>query len=262
MDGINIPIKIHVARSEDILYTAVIGNDVFHFVHMTIGKDGARVKDKETQADDSEDNKDLDVSHLELDKANRIIDLIEQYSPKNQESFPVQMKIVLKDDTPLSHIPRSLPIADQVVVDNQADEWLRESIVKESLNKRDMPVRVWRWALCLKEFDYEIEYSSGIQMLLKKYRDLKVFIEEDVVSELTDKRTSERLGAKWNILILQENRKSFRRKRIAVRSYKIGDLRKLPIHGCYEVGKVGESEESNKTATVAEYMKSWPHCAV
>ena len=118
-----------------------------------------------------------------------------------------------------------------------------------------MAVRVSRSALCLKEFDYEIEYSSGIQMLLKKYRDLKVFIEEDVVSELTDKRTSERLGAKGNFLILQENRKSFRRKRIAVRSYKIGDLRKLLLHGCYEVGKIGESEGSNKTTTVAECMK-------
>ena len=46
---------------------------------------------------DIENDKDLDVSHLESDKANRIIDLIEQYSPKKQESFPVQMKIVLKD---------------------------------------------------------------------------------------------------------------------------------------------------------------------
>ena len=52
------------------------------------------------------------------------------------------------------------------------------------------------------------------------------------------------------------------RRRVAVRSYKISDLRKLVIHGCYEVGKVGESEESNKTTTVAEYMKPWSHYAV
>ena len=112
LDAINIPIQIHVARSEHILYPAIIGIDVFHFVHMTIGKDGARFKDKETQADDgetiksdnkiddfnneitqimnmqidTESNKDLDVSHLESDKANRIADLIEQYSPKKELS--------------------------------------------------------------------------------------------------------------------------------------------------------------------------------
>ena len=73
------------------------------------------------------------------------------------------MKIVLKDDTPISHRPKRLPIPDQVVVDNQVDEWLREGIVKESFPEysspveRDIPVRVSRWPLCLKEFDYEIE---------------------------------------------------------------------------------------------------------
>ena len=82
--------------------------------------------------------------------------------------------------------------------------------MKESLNKMDMAVRVSRWALCLKEFDYEIVYRSDIKMLHKEYRDLKEFIEEDVVSELTDKRSSERLCAKGNILILQESRESFR----------------------------------------------------
>ena len=129
LDRINIPIRMHVARTEDILYPAIIGNDVFHFVHMSIGKDGAHFKKIETQTDDVEtnkpdikvddfnnavrqimnmqididDNKDLVVSHLESDKANKIIDLIEQYSPKKQESFPVEVKIVLKDDTPISH---------------------------------------------------------------------------------------------------------------------------------------------------------------
>ena len=110
---------MHVARTED----------VFHFVHMSIGKDGAHFKKIEIQTDDVktnkpdikvddfnnavrqimnmqidiDDNKDLVVSHLESDKANKIIDLIEQYSPKKQESFTVEMKIVLKDDTPISH---------------------------------------------------------------------------------------------------------------------------------------------------------------
>ena len=73
------------------------------------------------------------------------------------------MKIVLKD-----HRSRRLPIPDQVVVDNQVDEWLRESILKESftmtLNKRDMAVRVSKWALCLQKFDYEIEHRSGAKM--------------------------------------------------------------------------------------------------
>ena len=36
---------------------------------------------------DIEDNKDVHVSHLESDKANRIIDLIEQNSPKNKRVF-------------------------------------------------------------------------------------------------------------------------------------------------------------------------------
>ena len=123
-------------------------------------------------------------------------------------------------------------------------------------------------------------------MRRKEYPDLKDIIEDDVVSELIEKRTSERLEAKRNILKLQdESRKSLDKKRIPERNYKIGDLvlikrtqygvglklnakilgpykvKKLLKHGRYEVEKVDESEGPNKTTTVAEYMKPWRHCA-
>ena len=46
--------------------------------------------------------------------------------------MPVEMKIVLKDETPVSRPPYRLAPKEKREVDDQVDEWLRKGIVRPS----------------------------------------------------------------------------------------------------------------------------------
>lgn len=50
------------------------------------------------------------------------------------------MKIILKDEIPVSHRPRRMAYIDQCTVDKQVQEWLSEGIVKRSNSEYSSPV--------------------------------------------------------------------------------------------------------------------------
>lgn len=187
LDGVVLPITFHVAKEGDILYSAVIGNDIFQYVDMVIAKDGATFTKKsvsnvnngsvESSSDNiakkpdddtacfeqsaknvesemeqdflkimgamvlgNNDSLELDFEGLSEEYKKLILSFVAQYEPKKPDFYPVKMKIVLADETPVSHRPRRLSIPDQEIVDRQVNEWLRDGIVKVSYSEFSSPV--------------------------------------------------------------------------------------------------------------------------
>lgn len=63
----------------------------------------------------------------------RIRQLIEKYEPQvPPEEVPIEMEIILKDETPISRYPRRLSPKENEEVSQQVDEWLRDGVIESS----------------------------------------------------------------------------------------------------------------------------------
>lgn len=74
------------------------------------------------------------------DAKNEVRKLVENYNPSKSKTTNVEMKIILKDETPIHCTPRRLPITERSIVDNQVEKWLREGIIEPSESEYSSPV--------------------------------------------------------------------------------------------------------------------------
>ena len=58
LDGVLIPVKFHVAREKDILYPAVLGNDILEHVNILINREGAKFSPKTSKTNVGKENQD------------------------------------------------------------------------------------------------------------------------------------------------------------------------------------------------------------
>lgn len=70
-------------------------------------------------------------------EANKCIDT---YHPVQVKEAPLELKIVLKDDVPVTHRPRRLSYVEQGVVERQIDEWLKDGIIQVSHSEYCSPL--------------------------------------------------------------------------------------------------------------------------
>lgn len=71
---------------------------------------------------------------------NDVENLIQSYKPGKTKEAPIQLKIILKDDKPVAFRPRRLAIKEQIEVDQQVKEWLKEGIIRPSTSDYAAPV--------------------------------------------------------------------------------------------------------------------------
>lgn len=169
LDRIPLRICFHVVRDVDTLYNGVIGNDVFEFVDVKMGKNGAtfccknqELSDDGIQTDEIalgseaadlqealqqmmavdtfDGNSEIDLAHLLKEDKERVLSLIKSYEPIKPDKSPVEMKIILTDDIPVFHRPRRLSYADQEKVNKQVQDWMVEGIIRNSVSEYASPV--------------------------------------------------------------------------------------------------------------------------
>ncbi|XP_037805898.1 uncharacterized protein LOC119599988 [Lucilia sericata] len=125
VDGVLVPIIFHVVRDQDILYTAIIGNDVLEFVNMTVSFKGVEFSLKSANPSPTEFRSDsiamqnvlkelseievvgqigdagyidqVDLCHLGHNEQKEIMRMLDDYRPVKPNTFPVKMKIILSD---------------------------------------------------------------------------------------------------------------------------------------------------------------------
>lgn len=69
-----------------------------------------------------------------------VIQCVQQYNPIQTKEAPIELRIVLKDDIPVAQRPRRISLAEQVIVENQVSEWLKDGIIRVSFSEYSSPL--------------------------------------------------------------------------------------------------------------------------
>lgn len=84
----------------------------------------------------NDETHDADLSNI-ADKTirNEIKELIKNYSPKSLIKCPIEMKIILTDDIPVTAKPRRLSPSERDDIERQVSEWKADNIIRESTSQ-------------------------------------------------------------------------------------------------------------------------------
>lgn len=74
----------------------------------------------------------IDLSHLNKANSEAVRTMIASYRPSKNCTSPVEMKILLTDDSPVYDRPRRMSYTDRCIVDQQVAQWLKEGVIKPS----------------------------------------------------------------------------------------------------------------------------------
>lgn len=165
-----------------------------------------------------------------------------------------------------------IPIITKLSIDNPMDWWKHINRVQQLLNSSGNR--------SIKTTPFEV--LMGKKMKLKDDLELRRLIEEELIDIYEEDRSAIRDEAKKNLLMIQEeNKKVFNRKRKAAKKYSIGDLVAIQRtqfgtgikvhpkflgpykitavkgHDRYDVEKIGNYEGPKCTSTAADHMKPW-----
>lgn len=69
-----------------------------------------------------------------------VLRCIRDYKPVQTKEAPIQLKIVLKDDIPVTQRPRRLSLMEQKIVEDQVQEWLDNNIIRVSYSEYSSPL--------------------------------------------------------------------------------------------------------------------------
>jgi len=172
IDGINLQVEFHIISDEDMAFEAILGRTLLDSVDMKITKNGTElVRRAESQVvtaqkryvqeqdrssctellaefgslcmitlEQTETKKDIELSHLPHSQRGIVKRMIDEYKPKRNIHCPVEMKIILTDESPVFQHPRRIPYTEQKVVDAQVQEWLEQNIIKPSTSEFASPI--------------------------------------------------------------------------------------------------------------------------
>ncbi|GFT06102.1 retrovirus-related Pol polyprotein from transposon 17.6 [Trichonephila clavipes] len=125
----------------------------------------------------------LDLRHVENRQIKKELEkLIQDYKPEKTASTDVTMRIILKDEEPVSQHPRRLAFTERQEVNKQIEEWLNEGIIRPSSAEYASPI------VMVKKKDGSsrmcIDYRKLNQKLVKDKFPLPII--EDVLDTLQE----------------------------------------------------------------------------
>jgi len=142
VDGGTYMIGMYTVPDNTISYDIVLGRSLFQTSatlqvspqSVTIVSAGVEAQLMAIEACEPE----LDVGNRTYEKT--IQQLVDSYCPKQYVTTPLKTVIVLTDEVPVYQRPRRLAPSEQVAVDEQIDEWLRDKIIRPSCSDYASPV--------------------------------------------------------------------------------------------------------------------------
>ncbi|XP_065355311.1 uncharacterized protein LOC135949685 [Calliphora vicina] len=148
-------LTFHVVPTDSIDVDVILGNEFCKFSEINITSDGLKIRKvlNETVEEihkmmviNTYEDPDNEVSKGEIDDSAsenaklEVRRLITNYRPVKTKTTNVEMKIIVKDETPIHCSPRRLPITERKIVDDQIEEWLKEGIFEPSESEYSSPV--------------------------------------------------------------------------------------------------------------------------
>lgn len=133
-----------VLAAEDMPHEVILGRNLLAYGDVSVTTEGAKFKVKEEHfamriaVDEIAEEP---LAHIE----NRLLReevkiLISQYTPQKTEEPKVALKIVLRDETPISQLPRRLAPLEKRIVEKQISEWLKDGIIRKSSSDFSSPI--------------------------------------------------------------------------------------------------------------------------
>ncbi|GFX18532.1 transposon Tf2-6 polyprotein [Trichonephila clavipes] len=87
------------------------------------------------------ENSSYDLSHVKnFNIRNDLSSLIKNYKPNKIKSTKLKMNIILKDDIPVCQRAGRLSCSEKLQLNDQIDDWLQQSIIKESVSDNLSPM--------------------------------------------------------------------------------------------------------------------------
>ena len=171
----------------------ILRDNFIRQVNVLFTKDGAKFEDSEDEHDKEimriqvhEDMEDMDVAPQ---YASEIRNLVVNYSPKTPTKYPIELKLVLTDESPIYSRPRRLCAPDQKIVQEQVAVWLKDGIVRESKSEFCSPVVV-------------VKKTDGTNRLCVDYRRLNARTMKDhfpmpIIEDQLDKLQHAEVFSHW-----------------------------------------------------------------
>ncbi|XP_046141945.1 uncharacterized protein LOC123987838 [Osmia bicornis bicornis] len=135
IDNSDFPCNIYVVPDNAIYLDVIVGRDILSQAEVKIDPNGISIQKISQNIFLAEINVQNDTNlnieeSTSVEPRQSIEKLITDYKLEKTKSTDVEMKIVLKDETPIFERPRRLPVPEREIVDKQVEEWIKEDIVE------------------------------------------------------------------------------------------------------------------------------------
>ncbi|XP_017484587.1 PREDICTED: uncharacterized protein LOC108373235, partial [Rhagoletis zephyria] len=144
-------LTFYVVRAEYLDDSIIIGADICLTAEILINPSGLKIR-KLTNANQNEElsvfnidvaceSEDIDIGdNASLSAKQEVRELIQNYKPLKSKTTNIEMRIILKDETPIFSRPRRMALTEQSIVDDQIEEWLEKNIIEESNSEFTSPI--------------------------------------------------------------------------------------------------------------------------
>ncbi|XP_050476937.1 uncharacterized protein LOC126866944 [Bombus huntii] len=186
VDGCKLPITLHVVSNKILTkHGLLLGTDFLDQVELRVKRGEVTFLrlDEQTNKDVSdvfrinvvEQTDETDLTHVQEPHYREAIrDIVRGYRPEKKRDVGITAKVVLESDKPVARRPRRLAPSERKEEDDLMEVWTNEGVIKSSdseyaspigvVRKKDLCVRVARWALLLGEFKYQVCHRPGKSM--------------------------------------------------------------------------------------------------
>ncbi|XP_050476701.1 uncharacterized protein LOC126866789 [Bombus huntii] len=186
VDGCKLPITLHVVSNKILTkHGLLLGTDFLDQVELRVKRSEVTFLrlDEQTNKDVSdvfrinvvEQTDETDLTHVQEPHYREAIrDIVRGYRPEKKRDVGITAKVVLESDKPAARRPRRLAPSERKEEDDLMEVWTNEGVIKSSdseyaspigvVRKKDLCVRVARWALLLGEFKYQVCHRPGKSM--------------------------------------------------------------------------------------------------
>lgn len=148
VDGESYWTEMHVVTKDAIQMKCLLGNTLLRQTELRITPEEIKLsKWKEEDftllitLDEVEEIPELELDHVQdRSFAKAVKKIVKDYRPNPRKVTQIQTKIILKDETPISHPPRRLSTYEKGEVEKHVEEWIRDGIVRPSNSEFSSPV--------------------------------------------------------------------------------------------------------------------------